>query len=125
MVNFLDDLRQEATYRTNLFNDPYPASIVSRIDNLGKNARKMLEIGLVQDELLNLGFKPNYIRKNDGDVNLIQGYHLTLKGRSPWFVEVDFYAEFVSLRYPAGEKVLYKEKGWGLIVIEKVKKIII
>lgn len=29
-----------------------------RIDSLGENARKMLEIGILQDELVELGFKP-------------------------------------------------------------------
>ena len=30
-----------------------------RIAKLGENARRMLEIGIVQDELVKLGFKPN------------------------------------------------------------------
>ena len=33
-------------------------SIINLINSLGENARRMLEIGIVQDELASLGFKP-------------------------------------------------------------------
>lgn len=31
---------------------------LNKVDSLGENARKMLEIGILQDELVELGFKP-------------------------------------------------------------------
>lgn len=35
-------------------------NLMTEIDTLGENARRMLEIGIVQDELVNLGFESPY-----------------------------------------------------------------
>lgn len=66
MSKFLDELRRyiNASVQTGVYKDEYDVNLeckdeaLNMIDSLGENARRMLEIGIVQDELVKLGFKP-------------------------------------------------------------------
>ncbi len=63
MSNFLDELRDDIGslglvdgWSSNLQN---VRECQETLDSLGENARRMLEIGIVQDELVKLGFEVN------------------------------------------------------------------
>lgn len=50
MSKFLDELQD-------LADAGFHEDIIEQINSLGENARRMLEIGIVQDELVKLGFE--------------------------------------------------------------------
>ena len=58
MSKFLDELRYyiKDSDRNGSYLNPQGAAL-DMIDSLGENARRMLEIGIVQDELVTLGFE--------------------------------------------------------------------
>lgn len=67
MSKFLDELKdfisdcsmEEKLPHRWVDNHEMVGSAIDMIDSLGENARRMLEIGVMQDELVKLGFKPN------------------------------------------------------------------
>lgn len=65
MSNFLDELKdsvlscdmEEKLPHRWVDNHEMVGSAIGMIDSLGENARRMLEIGILQDELVKLGFE--------------------------------------------------------------------
>lgn len=73
MSKFLNELRRyvNASVQTGIYKDEYDVNseckdeALNMIDSLGENARRMLEIGILQDELVKMGFTPLNQNIND------------------------------------------------------------
>lgn len=97
------------------------SQILSDLYSLGENARRMLEIGIVQDELVKLGLK------QFGDTVIIEsmGYGYAEDGFCPkpnqFTLRVDFdlcYAELNLYKFE------YESPTWQEDLINKVKELI-
>lgn len=87
--------------------------ILERIDSLGENARRMLEIGIVQDELVKLGFYPL------GDTYIIESMGCEIR---EGIYRVDFDLNYVTV--VGLYKYDYNSPTFREDVINKVKELI-
>lgn len=95
------------------------------INLLGRNARRMLDIGIVQDELVKLGFELSHYKETID----------RLEYRTPQckydLIIVDFYPlgseinveEHIHLRDPETFEFTYVD-GWEVNLIQKIKELI-
>jgi hypothetical protein len=123
MNKFLDKLRRytDATVTAGCYKGEYDCNFEAKkeslnmIDSLGENARRMLEIGVVQDELVKLGFS----RFGLCD------YVLTDK-KGTQIVGIDFVNLIISTSYFGGEQYYYSYASptWQEDLINRVKELI-
>ncbi len=90
--------------------------ILERIDSLGENAKRMLEIGVVQDELVKLGFELELIISNLNTYDY--GIHKMSNIKGQQFV---FYRDFVSTPFGYIDHTLV---NWQEVLIKRAKELI-
>lgn len=119
MLNFIDELRDTVLDSTNdaeRLNEL--KDVLSMIDSLGENARRMLEIGILQDELHGLGFRRN--PDNYRYINYGDQYHPCLEITATW----NFYSCFVYKNKGNGFQFFYNTPTWQQNVLNRIKELI-
>jgi len=97
---------------------------INEIDSLGENARRLLEIGIVQDRLAELGFKPF------GDTYVIEsmGWGYPSKGFAPKMnqsiIRIDFDLCYVTVSHNEKAVFSYTSPIWQDDLINTVKELI-
>lgn len=120
MNNFLDELRHEidgcGVYECpgieNNLNQKSLDKCFAMIDSLGENARRMLEIGILQDELVKLEFGLEIFNKRLSLTTIDSMFNEK-------FHHVQFWTNCVAFR---GEVFYYKSPTWQQDVLTRVKE---
>lgn len=117
MSKYLDELKD-------LADAGFHEDIIEQISSLGENARRLLEIGIVQDRLVELGFKPF------GDTYVIasMGRGYPSKGFAPKMnqsiIRIDFDLCYVTVSHNEKAVFSYTSPIWQDDLINKVKELI-
>ena len=115
-INLLIDLSRLDGYDVDNeeINNLYEISKLRReFNSLGKNAKQMLEIGIVQDELVKLGFE--HICESSSLACLIHQE----SGHT-----VNFWTKYVKFGASSNNKFFYISLNWQNDLINKIKELI-
>lgn len=115
MSNFLDELRDEILDTAD--DTPQMSRIrdaLGMVDSLGESARRMLEIGIMQDELSKLGFGFE-IHSNE-----LKLYKINSMFNEKYY-HVMFWTNGIAFR---GEMVYFDSPTWQQEFLAKVKELI-
>lgn len=133
MIEFLEKLQDDCIamrvgFIKNNTNDFYAGyeSSIKRIDSLGENANRMLEIGLLQDELASLGFKPFQEDDHEAEIMYFRlpiGNDETIEVNFNRTVEVGI-GMFWCSDLTSKSEFAYKSPTFREDVMEKIKELI-
>lgn len=93
------------------------------LDDMGDNARKMLDIGIVMDDLADLGFKHEVRCSKFNIINLDCLQLLLPKSHSRYWIEVRFTKDYAYLSQ-TDERFFFTVENWKQDLLSKVKKLI-
>lgn len=98
-------------------------AIKNKLNSLGENASRMLEIGIVMDDLATLGFK-HEVRSSEFNIIEIDCFQLLLpKSHSRYWIEVRFAKDYAYLSQ-TDERFFFTVGNWQQDLLSKVKKLI-
>lgn len=126
MSKFLDKLQNEIhdmnigyiTNNAELFGISHE-NVNNMVDSLGENARRLLEIGIVQDELVKLGFEL------EPSINKTCINSMAFKD-NPHYNYIRFYAKYAvqAIANKLPERHYYTSPTWQQDLINQVKKLV-